>query len=201
MIPKRIAAFGSSSVYGSYDSEMGGFINRFRLMHESKNPAHRVYNLGVWGESITALTARIANEALARQPHLILIYPGFNDLRRQGSCAAAPAMTIEEFANSIDNLISAATNVAPVLMMSGYPFDQNRTQPLQGTDLYYNIPDASHYSDVLREVCVKSKVKLLDYFSLYKNKDLTTFWSNDGLHFNAAGHQLLAETLHDYLYK
>ena len=93
-IPKRIVAFGSSSVHGTGDSESGGFINRFRLWHESENPKNKVYNLGIWGETTDQLIARIVDEAVARRPHLILIYPGFNDIRREGS---------SESPNSIDD--------------------------------------------------------------------------------------------------
>jgi hypothetical protein len=84
MPPGRIVIFGSSSICGTADYELGGFVNRFRFWYESIDSSYRVYNMGIWGEQTRGVIDRIAPEASVRRPHLIMVYPGFKDCRRQG---------------------------------------------------------------------------------------------------------------------
>ncbi|MEM9729475.1 MAG: G-D-S-L family lipolytic protein, partial [Myxococcota bacterium] len=98
MLPRRITVFGSSTVYGTADDQVGGFVQRLRLWHEARDSRNRVYNLGIWGEQTSALLQRLASEARARQPHLILIYAGFNDSRRLDAPDGPNATPVDAFA-------------------------------------------------------------------------------------------------------
>lgn len=191
MVPKRIAFFGSSSIYGTADYEVGGFVNRFRLWYESISLQHRVYNLGIWGEQTSSLADRIASEASRRSPHLILIYPGFNDCRREGSPSSPNAISIEDYREAMRELISNAQAVAETVVVTGYPFDEARTTPYVGTDSYYLFRDAEEYTSVLVAIANERKAGVLDFFSRLRDQDLNTLLAPDGLHGNAQGHELL----------
>jgi len=141
MIPKRIAFFGSSSVHGYGDLEAAGFVHRFRLWHEAQGPRNIVYQLGIFGETTTELIARISVEGPPRKPHLIVVYPGFNDLRRVGGPEQENVTSPDEYRELITQLVKAATEVCSTLVMTGYPFDESKTNPLKDTNLYYQFSD------------------------------------------------------------
>ena len=199
MIPRRIAAFGSSSIYGTADTEFGGFVNRLRLWHEAVDARNRVYNLGVWGETVESLIQRVAPEAAVRKPHLIMLYPGFNDIRREGSPHHPNAVSIDKFAELMNRLIHEAQRVAPVLMITGYPFDEGRTTPYGTSNWYYLYHDANRYLKRLRVVSKQRDVHLLDLWERWQTKALAPVLDQDGLHCNALGHQQLFEEVKAFL--
>lgn len=199
MIPKRIVFAGSSSIHGRGDTELGEFVHRFRLWHESCDPKHFVYELGVFGESTESLTSRLVAEATVRRSNLIALYPGFNDIRRDDGLKSENASPQNAFKVAMASLISEAKSVAPVLMMTGFPFDETRTTPYQGTKSFYLREDAEAYSQIIRSVCRETEVPILDYFTLWSSKDRGDLLAEDGLHANPAGHQLLFEQLRDFI--
>ena len=199
MIPKRIVFAGSSSIHGRGDTALGGFVHRFRLWHESCAAKHIVYELGVFGESTESLISRLVAEASVRRPQLIALYPGFNDIRRDGSVKSENASSRNTFKVSMTSLISEAKLVASVLMMTGFPFDETRTTPYPGTESFYLQEDAKAYTQIVRSVCEETEVPMLDFFSLWSSQELGDLLADDGLHANPAGHQLLFEQLRDFI--
>ncbi|MEM9256731.1 MAG: GDSL-type esterase/lipase family protein [Pseudomonadota bacterium] len=197
MIPRRIVFAGSSSIHGRGDPEFGGFVHRFRLWHEARSPRHFVYGLGIFGESTASLMARIGAEARARRPHLIVLYPGFNDIRRDGGRDRPKASSLEAFAGAMTSLVTELTAIAPLMVMTGFPFDESRTCPFHGSESFYLSADAERYTQRLRSVCVQAQVPVLDYYSLWSSISLDGLLAEDGLHANPAGHRLLFEQLRD----
>lgn len=199
MIPRRIAIFGSSTIYGTADSVMGGFVNRLRLWHETNDHRNRVYNLGVWGEQTSALIERIAPEAKARRPHLILVYPGFNDCRRIDAPNGSIATPLDEFTGLMQNLLSVALSVAPTAVMTGYPFDESRTQPYRGTNVFYCMKDAKQYTERLVDLAVSLDVKVVNFFRAFEGVDMAPLLASDGLHGSSECHRRLFEVTKQFL--
>jgi lysophospholipase L1-like esterase len=199
MPPRRIAIFGSSTIYGTADKECGGFVNRLRLWYESIDERNRVYNLGIWGEQTRRLIQRLPVEAFARRPHLIMLYPGFNDSRRDGGLEASNAVSIEQFRDLMGELISAAKGVSETVVMTGFPFDETRTTPFSGTDSYYLIHDAEAYSKELVAVANAQGARILDFFYILQNRDMNPLLAEDGLHGNAKCHELLFSITRDFV--
>lgn len=201
MIPRRILCFGASTIYGSQDEELGGFVTRLRLWSESQHPRNRVYNLGIWGEQTNSLLARLPSEAQARRADLLIIYPGFNDSRRIGSREAENVVSLADFKSLMLELIDLAQAQAPTLMLTGYPFKESHTSPIEGTEAYYLFADAEEYSATLAEAARERGAGLIDFFSDLKNSDMSPLLSPDGLHGNAQCHQMMFERIRDYLVK
>ncbi|MEM8561600.1 MAG: GDSL-type esterase/lipase family protein [Pseudomonadota bacterium] len=199
MIPKRIVFAGSSSLHGHGDSEMGGFVHRFRLWHEAEGARHFVYELGIFGEPTAALLSRLASETRARKPHLIALYPGFNDMRRDGGPEQACASSIAEYEQIMRTLIATARSVSDVMIMTGFPFDPARTRPYGDSTAYYLLDDAQAYTRTLRSVCRDLCVPVLDYFALWSSQSTEGLLADDGLHANPAGHALLYEQLRAFM--
>jgi len=199
MIPKRIAFFGSSSVHGYGDTEMGGFVHRFRLWHEGQRPGNIVYQLGVFGETTASLTARIAAEGRPRRPHLIVLYPGFNDLRKKGGPEGENLVSLVEYQELVTQLLKAAIEIAPTIVMTGLPFDDSKTTPLKGTKLFYLSCEAERYTEKVREACRESQVPVLDCFLLWQSLNRNTLLAEDGLHASPDGHRVLFEQVRDFI--
>lgn len=199
MPPRRIAFFGSSTIYGTADGEFGGFVNRLRLWYESIDERNRVYNLGIWGEQTRSLIQRLSLEATARRPHLIMVYPGFNDSRRTGSLEAPNAVSIERFRDLMRELIAAAQAVSETVVMTGYPFDETRTTPFSGTDSYYLLDDAATYTNEIVAVASAQGARILDFFSILQEEDMNPLLAADGLHGNARCHERLFSITRDFM--
>ena len=113
--------------------------------------------------------------------------------------ASGNAASEAEFQQAMKLLISEAQTVAPVLMMTGFPFDETRTTPYPGTESFYLLKDAEVYTNIVRTVCAESAVPVLDYFDLWSKRAQGDLLAEDGLHANPSGHQLLFEQLRDFL--
>ncbi|MEM8681334.1 MAG: GDSL-type esterase/lipase family protein [Planctomycetota bacterium] len=198
-IPRRLVFFGSSSIYGTNDVELGGFVNRLRLWHEQQDPRNRVYNLGIWGEQTCDLVKRIGVEAPARRPHALFIYPGFNDCRRLDDAGGELATPLEQFAELMHDLLSTSAAIAPTVVMTGYPFDESRTQPYQGTSVFYGLRDARQYTKRLIMVAKSLEIKVIDFFGKLAETDMAPLLAADGLHANAVGHQRLCDITRRFL--
>ncbi len=188
---RRIAVFGSSSVYGTADEELGGFVNRLRLWHEARDSRNRVYNLGVWGEDTASLISRISPEAKLRRPHQILLYPGFNDMRRVGAREAPCACSLDEFKASVARLLDCAQAICETVVLTGFRFDEERTAPYGESDWYYLLSDGEAYTRCLLEVCAEKRVGSIDLWG----EDFRPALSDDGLHCSAVGHQQIFEKI------
>ena len=199
MIPRRIVVLGSSSVHGYGDVEQGGFVNRFRLWHEAQHPKNIVYQLGLFGETTESLIERLSLEAPRRRPHLVVLYPGFNDIHKEGSEIAKSIVSLDCYRQLMLTLVSASQKIAPTIVLTGFPFDQSKTTPYRESDWFFLESDAERYTSVLKEVCWEEQCLMLDYFHIWQSLDWKTLLFKDGLHANPDGHQLLFEQLRDFL--
>ncbi|WP_226648850.1 GDSL-type esterase/lipase family protein [Microbulbifer variabilis] len=197
--PKKIAFIGSSSIYGRGDTELGGFVQRFRFRFEPLNPKNLVYALGIFGENVVSLTQRVSSELSVRRPHLIGLYPGFNDICRIGGEESENTVALDFFRQSILELLQASRKIAPSFVMTGIPFDERRTTPYRDSDSYFFQKDAQLYSQVVREVALSEGTPVLDFESLWGPLEIIPLLSEDGLHANPVGHQLLCEQTWDYI--
>ncbi|WP_444903353.1 GDSL-type esterase/lipase family protein [Microbulbifer sp. CnH-101-E] len=198
-VPKKIAFIGSSSIYGRGDTELGGFVQRIRFRFEPLNPKNLVYALGIFGENVVSLTQRVSLELSVRRPHLIGLYPGFNDICRIGGAEAQNTVTLDFFRQAMLELLQASNSIAPSFVMTGIPFDEQRTTPYRDSDSYFFRKDAQLYSQVVREVAFNEGVPVLDFESLWCALEIIPLLSEDGLHANPAGHQLLCKQTWDFI--
>ncbi|HNT29839.1 MAG TPA: GDSL-type esterase/lipase family protein [bacterium] len=197
-IPKRIAVFGASTVYGRIDSA-GGFVARLRLWHESLAVHHTVFNLGISGETTTRLLQRFLPEAQVRTPDLIIFALGLNDTSHVGSLASLSRTGISTYEQNIRLLIKQARTLAPMLFIGPYPIDDRRTQPIAGQAVYFTLADAHKYAQVQQRVCREEDVAYLDVMQTWEATSYHEWLAEDGLHANSAGHEQLFQAIRTYL--
>lgn len=189
-----ILVFGDSIVYGSWDNDKGGWVNRLRLSLENKSEFYfNVYNLGIPGETTVDLKKRFNNECNSRinvnNKTIIIFAIGINDSQ---IVDGKNTVDIEEFKNNIFELIDKSLNYTKnILFINLTKVDEERVNPIPwDINICYSNKEIVKYNDVLKNICNDKTISYIDVFDLLETKDL-----NDGLHPNAEGHRKLSEEI------
>ena len=199
MLPARIVFLGGSTVHGEGDPEHGGFVSHFKAWHETAKPAkHRVFNLGVGGDTVADMLSRGPSECQARRPNLVVLYPGLNDSRRRGSVSEAPATSLDQFTTTLHTLIKALGGISPTLVMSSVPPDESRTNPFRG-GYFFSESDAYEITRAIASICSSPETYYFPLFERWCNQQDRKDLLLDGLHCNAQGHRELFKELRLFL--
>ena len=87
-VPPKLIALGDSGVFGWGDQEAGGWVERLRCYWMPRPQAPVIYNLGIRGDGLERVAARLQQEFMVRgelrrqQPQGILLGVGLNDCAR-----------------------------------------------------------------------------------------------------------------------
>lgn len=201
MVPNKIATFGGSSVAGVGDPEDSGFIGRLKKWHESQNFNNLLYNLGISGDTTTGMVQRLQSEASIRDPQLVIITTGLNDIYRKGNSKAPTKISPNDFQKNIKMLIKQGKSLSNVIFLSAYPIDESKTAPLTywSKNIYYFMNDAIEYQRYVKDICTAAKIPYCDIFNEWLKTDYKQWLSEDGLHANPEGHRRIYETLKAFL--
>lgn len=188
----NVCVFGASIVWGAWDSECGGWVNRL-FMEEAAKPTSAenfldIYNLGVSGNTTVDLLGRIKSEALARKAHVIIISIGINDAAFIAS--ENKNMTpIDDFETNLALIVAAARSISTNTLLVGLTsVDEARTMPVYwNEDLYYRNEDIIQYDKAMEKVAIKMLVPYLKIRDVLTPDDL-----DDGLHPNSVGHKKIS---------
>lgn len=201
MLPKKIVAIGASNTFGRVDPKHGGFIGRLKSWHETQNQLeHRIYNLGISGQTSGEVLNRLTAEASIRNPDLIIVSIGLNDIRRNDSKTNPVQTPLPEFKQHIEKIVTDAQMICDVLFVSINPIDDSRTQPFQiaGRDYYYASDDALAYAATTKAICEQKDIPYLDINKKFL-EDYKKLLAEDGLHCNEKGHEKIFEELKTFL--
>ena len=202
MIPKRIVAIGTSAFFGDGDFLHGGYIGRLKVWHESNNPDNYVFNLGITldkiGETTESLLKRIVPEASIREPNLILLTSGINDIRRPESKENPSAVSPEQFEKNIHEMIAKAQFVVKdVMLVSVFPIKEKHDR----SNNYLLPEDLTVYAVIVKKVCEEENIPYMDLYNEWLGKNYEQFLSLDGVHINTKGHEMIFEKLKEFLEK
>jgi lysophospholipase L1-like esterase len=197
-VPKKLAVVGDSGVFGWGDVEEGGWCERLRR-HWMALPAGPVlYNLGVRGDGLERVAARLAAEVGARGelrrqiPQGILLAVGLNDSARVGRPDGRPQLAPEAFLFGAQQLLREAKSLAPVFVLGLTPVDEG-AMPWAEV-LWYSMADVRVYEGLLEEACMEADVPFLPLFDTFLEEPRWLQWlATDGLHCNSDGHRFLFE--------
>lgn len=199
-IPKKLIALGDSGVYGWGDPLEGGWCERLRR-HWMELPGGPVlYNLGVRGDGLERLAARLALEVGRRgelrrqQPQGILLGIGLNDSARVGRPDGRPQLDSGGFLFGLQQLLAQARSLAPVLVIGLTPVLEE-AMPYAEV-LWYSLADLRRYEALLEEACLAADVPFLPLLeSLMGDPSWPQWLDSDGLHLNSEGHRQVYERL------
>lgn len=200
--PLRIIAVGDSLVYGYGDTQGGGWVERLKRRWMEHDPDHVLYNLGVRGDRVAQVKARLVQEFNHRgelrnkYPDMIILSVGVNDSPRLGHVQGRNLTNYEQFTEDINSLLDRALQLSSVLFIGMIPVDEQKMPFLDC--FYYNLRDQYHYKEATKQACLQRQIPYLDVFDLWMSRG--EHWremrmSDDGLHPNVKGYESLYQDI------
>lgn len=197
-IPRKLIVVGDSGVYGWGDPLEGGWCERLRR-HWMELPGGPVlYPLGVRGDGLERVAARLRAEVscrgeLRRQlPQGILVAVGVNDTARVGRPDGRPQLAADAFLYGLQQLLAEARTIAPVFVLGLTPV-LAEAMPFAEV-LWYQLEAVRRYEGLLEEACLGADVPFLPLLeSLLADPHWPQWLCSDGLHLNSDGHRQVYE--------
>jgi lysophospholipase L1-like esterase len=185
---------GDSGVYGWGDPEEGGWCERLRRHWMGLPGGPVLYPLGVRGDGLERVAARLDREVSCRgelrrqQPHGILLAVGLNDTARVGRADGRPQLDAEGFLFGLQQILDRARLMAPVLMVGLTPVLE---EPMPYAEvLWYSLEQVRRYEGLLEEACLEADVPFLPLLDALLEDPCWPQWlSSDGVHLNSEGHR------------
>ena len=193
---KRVVFFGDSITAAAV--KPGGYIIKLDSMIalQGKAEQYELIGAGVSGNKVYDLYLRMEEDVLAKEPDVVVIYIGVNDVwHKRTSGTGTDADKFEKFYQAIINKLKA-NNIRVILCTPATIGEKTDfSNPLDG--------DLNEYSKMIRNIAAKNNLAIVDLrrafleYNLKNNPDnkangvLTT----DGVHLNAKGNQLVADEM------
>ncbi|MEN9859794.1 MAG: GDSL-type esterase/lipase family protein [Vulcanococcus sp.] len=197
-IPRKLIVLGDSGVVGWGDPEEGGWCERLRRHWMGLPQGPVLYPLGVRGDGLERVAARLQQEVscrgeLRRQlPQGILLAVGLNDTARVGRPDGRPQLDADGFLFGVKQMLEQAKTLAPVLVLGLTPVDDT-VMPYADV-LWYQLEQVRHYETLLQEACLEADVPFLPLLEgLLQDPQWLQWLSSDGLHLNSDGHRQVYE--------
>lgn len=192
----RVIFFGDSITQAGVNP--GGYIKRIDSMCKAagKSENFEFIGAGIGGNKVYDLYLRMENDVLAKEPDVVIIYIGVNDVwHKTSSGTGTDADKFEKFYQAIIEKLKAK-NIKVILCTPAAIGERTDfSNPQDG--------DMNGYSNIIRTIAKKNELMLIDLrkafldYNLKNNPDnkdrgiLTT----DRVHLNASGNQLVADEM------
>lgn len=183
---RTIIGFGASSMEGADDDEGGGFFTRIQPLF----PHIRFINLGVGGETTRDMLQR-KPQVEVHQPYDLIVLLGCNDFPRSDDEYPQVRASLEEYARILTQLLENIRGQRNILITS-FPVDAPKT----GVDAQL----FELYIDRAKTIALVKGYEIIDLYSKIKASNLD-FLSEDGMHFNSAGHHYIADLVQTVLHQ
>jgi lysophospholipase L1-like esterase len=193
---QRVIFFGDSITQAAVQPK--GYITVMGDMLKQKGLADRyeLIGAGVSGNKIYDLYLRIEEDVLAKNPDVVFIYVGVNDVwHKRSSGTGTDADKFEKFYNAVIKKLKDK-NIKVILCTMATIGERTDFSNEQDGDLNY-------YANIIRQIAKNNNCPLVDLrkafldYNLANNKEnkdrgiLTT----DRVHLNEKGNQLVAEEM------
>jgi lysophospholipase L1-like esterase len=199
-VPRKLIVIGDSGAYGWGDPDQGGWCERLRRHWMGLPDGPVIYNLGVRGDGLERVAARLGQEVGARgelrrqRPQGILLSVGLNDTARVGRRDGRPQLAPEAFLYGLQQLLREAQELAPVLVLGLSPVLEE-AMPFAEV-LWYSLEAARCYESLLEEACLEADVPFLPLLGHFLDDPR---WGQclepDGIHLNGEGHRRIHQAL------
>lgn len=190
--PTRVVFFGDSITQAGVNP--GGYIDRLKKMLPAEQ--FELMGAGIGGNKIYDLFLRMDDDVLAKQPDVVIVWVGVNDVWHKASYGTGtdPDKFVKFYEAVIRKL--QAANAKVMLCTPAAIGEKTDFSNQQDGDL-------NQYSQLIRDLAKRQNIPLIDLrkafldYNLKNNPDnkekgiLTT----DRVHLNEAGNQLVAEQM------
>jgi len=193
---KRVIFFGDSIT--QQGAEPGGFVTRIDSFCKVENKAaqYEFIGAGISGNKVYDLYLRLDDDVLAKNPDVVVIFIGVNDVWHKVSAGTGTdADKFERFYNAILKKLKEK-NISVILCtpaVIGEKIDDTNQQD----------GDMNRYANIVRDIARKNNLplvdlrqKFLDYNKQYNHENKEAgILTKDRVHLNAKGNQLVAEEM------
>ena len=192
----RVIFFGDSITQAGINA--GGYITRIDSMCEAegKTGSYEFIGAGIGGNKVYDLYLRMENDVLAKDPDLVVIYVGVNDVwHKSSSGTGTDADKFEKFYQAIIDKLKAKSIKIILCTPAAIGEKTDFSNPQDG--------DMNEYSNIIKRIAKKNELPVVDLrkafldYNMKNNSDnkdrgiLTT----DRVHLNAKGNQLVADEM------
>ncbi|NOT90109.1 SGNH/GDSL hydrolase family protein [Ferruginibacter sp.] len=192
----KVIFFGDSITQAGVNP--GGYIMRIDSMcaKEGLKENFEFTGAGIGGNKIYDLYLRMEEDVLAKNPDMVFIYVGVNDVwHKATSGTGTDADKFEKFYAAVIKKLNDK-NIKVVLCTPATIGEKNDFSNQQDGDL-------NQYSKIIRGLAVKNNLPVVDLrkiffeYNLKNNPENKTkgILTTDGVHLNAAGNQLVADEM------
>lgn len=133
--------------------------------------------------------------------NLIFIFIGVNDSKRFHGLEKplVPINVYREKYKDLLNLIKIKDSETQIILINlpYLVFDKIKDSELMKNYWYWDINEYELYNKSILELAKIDNLRVVDIFNSFRNNlpNLSSFYTNDGVHPNAKGHQLIAENI------
>ena len=190
----NICVLGDSIVYGAWDEEKHGYVNRLKEEIKNNKKIENIYGLGIPGETSEGLVKRIDIELKPRNPNTIIIATGINDTIYIKS-KNKEAVSQENFIKNIRKIIDIAKKYTNNILILGLTrvIEEHTTPILWNDDEMYFNNTIKKYDKALEEFCNTNNIEYIKMFDLLEDED----FSDDGIHPNEKGHEKIYKVINE----
>lgn len=203
MTYQTICCVGDSIANGYWDARGLGWFGRLQEKIASTYPQQFGFNnLAMSGDRTIDALHRVCGEVLSREPDMLLIAVGTNDLIRLGTLDAPTDQSEGARREMWSRLLKVAThNVKRVAVVGILPVIESR-YPTTGYDehthMWKRVSDIEAYNAMIHSLCQTAGVPWIDAVAAWRGHDIATVVV-DAAHPNATGHELLAQYMFNQL--
>lgn len=190
----NIYVLGDSIVYGAWDEEKHGYVNRLKEEIKNNKKIENIQGLGIPGETSEGLVKRIDIELKPRNPNTIIIATGINDTIYIKS-KNKEAVSQENFIKNIRKIIDIAKKYTNNILILGLTrvIEEHTTPILWNDDEMYFNNTIKKYDKALEEFCNTNNIEYIKMFDLLEDED----FSDDGIHPNEKGHEKIYKVINE----
>lgn len=195
--PKRVIFFGDSITQAGV--KPGGYVTRLTDMiaQKGKTADYELIGAGIGGNKVYDLFLRLEEDVLAKQPDIVLIYIGVNDVwHKRTSGTGTDADKFVRFYEALITKLQAA-NAKVILCTPAVIGEKTDFSNEQDGDL-------NKYSQIIRDLATKRNLPLCDLRKAFLDYNLKNNPGNkesgilttDRVHLNDIGNQLVADQMY-----
>ena len=199
---KRIVFFGDSITQAGVQPK--GYITVLGDLLKQKNQAEKyeLIGAGIGGNKVYDLYLRMDDDVLAKNPNIVVIWVGVNDVWHKRSYGTGTdADKFEKFYNVIIKKLQAKNIQVFLTTPAAIGEKTDFSNELDG--------DLNRYSSIIRTIAQKNNCGLIDLRKAFLAYNLANNHENkesgiltgDRVHLNEKGNQFVAEEMYKVLFK
>ena len=199
---KKVIFFGDSITEAGV--QPNGYITKLQALLAQKNQASNfdLVGAGIGGNKIYDLYLRMEDDVLSKEPDVVVIWVGVNDVwHKKSSGTGTDADKFERFYNAVIKKLQAKNIKVYLCTPAAIGEKTDYTNELDG--------DLNKYAAMIRKIAETNKCELIDLRKAFLDYNLKNNSANaekgiltsDGVHLNEKGNEFVADQMLNVVFK